>query len=244
MEAPLLHVDSLHISGDWASWVQAGVGEEAFVAETQGRFDRQGLRLLTLDVDTSGGQFRWVAVYRSGDWAHRFTIHRDQATFLRETQAFFDDEGLRLEHAATYVLGGRRLWAGSYRSGDWAHRFVVGRDSDTFAGETQALFDREGLRITQSIPYQEGGALRWAAIYTSGDWAVRHAIGRDRAAFVRETQGWFDRDGLRLHHMASYQDGGQERWAGVYRSGGWAHRFFLDRPMPHFLGRTQRLFDG
>lgn len=230
-------------SGDWASRLLFGRTTAQFVDQHQKFFDKDGLRLIQMDTYLDGNVRKWSGIYRSGTWAHRLRINRDQQTFLEETQSFFDKDGLRLEHMTTYVDNGVRRWAGSYRSGDWAHRLTVGRDAKAFATETQELFDKKGLRLEQAVTYLEGNVRRWAGIYRSGDWKHRFTMDRDTKTFVKETQEFFDKEGLRLTGVERYDQGGQPRWAGIYRSGDWGHRFIIDRGVESMLSETQDAFD-
>ncbi|GAA3571458.1 hypothetical protein GCM10022197_29930 [Microlunatus spumicola] len=240
----MIFINGVCRTGDWASRWQFGLTTADLLRETQRRFDVEGQRLVELDSYVAGGQRLWSAVWRSGDWAHRLTVGRETDTFLAETQALFDREGLRLERAEVFLEGGRFVWAGSYRSGDWAHRFTVGRDTDTFLAETQAFFDREGLRLTQAIPCTApDGSLRWAGIYVGGDWAHRFTLGQDQNTFARETQRLFDAEGLRLDQLVEYEVGGTTRYAGIYTPSGDAHRFFLGWPVQDFAAESQRLFE-
>jgi len=230
-------------SGDWASTFLFGRTTSQLISQTQNLFDTKGLRLLNLETYVDNGTRRWSTVHRAGNWAHRLTVDRDRATFLKETQDLFDQKGLRLENMATYVDNGVRRWAGSYRSGDWGHRLLIDRDKASFLKETQDLFDQKGLRLEQAITYVDGDNRRWAGIYRSGDWAHRFTIDRDTKTFIDETQHFFDHDGLRLIDVERYEVDGHARWAGVYRSGDWGHRMILDRGVESLLIETQDWFD-
>jgi catechol 2,3-dioxygenase-like lactoylglutathione lyase family enzyme len=227
-----------------ASYIFFGNGQDDSIGTGKwiGKHD-QGRRLLNMETYVDNGVRRWSTVHRSGDWAHRLTVDRDKATFLKETQDLFDHKGLRLENLATYVDHGVRRWAGSYRSGDWGHRLTVDRDQATFLSETQDLFDHKGLRLEQAVTYVDGDHRRWAGIYRSGDWAHRFTIDRDTKTFIDETQHFFDHDGLRLIDVERYEVAGHARWAGVYRSGTWGHRMILDRGVESLLAETQEWFD-
>jgi polyglycine hydrolase-like protein len=230
-------------SGDWGSRFLFGRTTQQFVSQNQSLFDDKGLRLLQMETFVDNGVRKWSSVHRSGTWAHRLTIDRSRETFLSETQTLFDDKGLRLENMVTYVDDGVRRWAGSYRSGDWAHRLIIDRDGTTFAHETQDLFDKKGLRMEQMVTYVDNGVRRWAGIYRSGNWAHRFTMDRDTATFLHETQTWFDQDGLRLIDVERYEVNGQARWAGIYRSGEWGHRLIIDRGVESLLAEVQAAFD-
>ena len=231
-------------SGDWASRFLFGRSTKDFVAQNQRLFDRSGLRLLQMHTWLEDGVRRWSSIHRSGSWSHGLTVDRDTKTFVKETQDLFDNKGLRLEHMVSYVDGGVRRWAGSYRSGDWSHGFTVDRDGPTFVAETQDLFDQKGLRLEQVITYLNDTGRHWAGIYRSGTWGHRFTMDRDTTTFLKETQKWFDEEGLRLIDMERYVVNGQIKWAGVYRTGNWAHRLILDRGVESLVAETQEAFDA
>jgi hypothetical protein len=229
--------------GDWGSRLLFGRNTQQFIAENQTLFDKKGLRLLQMETWMDNGVRLWSSIHRSGDWAHKLTVDRDTQTFITETQDFFDKKGLRLEHMVCYINNGVRRWAGSYRSGDWAHRLIIDREGPAFVKETQDLFDQKGLRLEQMITYMDGNVRRWAGIYRSGNWAHRFTMDRDTKTFLDETQKFFDKDGLRLIDVERYEVNGQPRWAGVYRSADWSHRLIIDRGVESLLAETQAAFD-
>lgn len=230
-------------SGDWGSRFLFGRNTQQFVSQNQSLFDNQGLRLLQMETWLDGNVRRWSSVHCSGNWAHALRLDRTREEFLTETQNLFNNKGLRLEHMVTYVDNGVRRWAGSYRSGDWAHRLIIDRDGPTFAKETQELFDKKGLRMEQMVTYVDNGARRWAGIYRSGNWGHRFTMDRDTKTFIQETQKWFEQDGLRLIDVERYEVNGHARWAGVYRTGDWGHRLIIDRGVETLLAETQEAFD-
>jgi hypothetical protein len=188
-------------AGDWANIFTVGLELPAFLTETQRLFDDHGLRLVDIDTYVEGGVQKWAGISRSGDWANILTIGLELPAFLTETQRLFDDHGLRLVKAITYVEGGVRKWAGISRSGDWANIFTVGLEEAAFVTETQRLFDEEGLRLIDVTSYVDGGVRRWAGISRSGDWANVFLIRNDLDQFVDDTQELFDENGLRLTHV-------------------------------------------
>jgi hypothetical protein len=184
-------------------------------------------------------------VIRAGVGAHQFRYGLTTDQLLSTTQDLFDNQGLRLTHFGTYRGGDQRWWHAIYRSGDWAHWLQVGMDTDTFVRETQRRFDEEGLRLETVVPYVDGGQLRWAGSYRSGNWGHRFTIGRDSDTFRSETQAWFDNEVLRLMQVAPYVDvDGQTRFAGIYYTGGWGHRFSYGLGTGDFAAQTQGLFDS
>jgi Metallo-peptidase family M12B Reprolysin-like len=241
----MLYLSGVARTGTGAHQFRYGLDTQSFLNQTQAFFDNDGLRLTYLDTYGTGADRRWMGIYRSGDWAHRLQIGQDTATFAAETQRLFDEQGLRLETVVPYVEGGQLWWAGSYRSGDWAHRFFFGDDTDAFAARTQQLFDHAGMRLTQAAPYvAPDGRLLWAGIYVGGDWAHRFFFGRDTGSFIRETQQLFDSEGFRLDHLVSYaREFGDPRWAGIYTPASDAHRFFVEMYTQDFTSEVQRLFD-
>jgi hypothetical protein len=229
--------------GDWASSFQFGKTTAQLVATNQTLFDKQGLRLLQLDTWLDGSTRRWSSIHRAGNWAHQLRIDRDTKTFLAETQELFDHHGLRLENMVTYLDAGVRRWAGSYRSGDWAHHVSVGLDGPAFAKHTQDVFEKQGLRLEQMVTYVDAGVRHWGGIYRSGDWASRFTMDRDTKTFLDETQHWFDKDGLRLASFVRYDVNGVTRWGGVYRSSDWSHRLVIDRGFESLIAETQDAFN-
>jgi hypothetical protein len=229
-------------SGNWANRFLFGLDTKSFIAQNQKLFDEQGFRLVHLETWNDNGVRRWASIHRPGDWAHRLVVGLDTNAFITTTQSLFDDRGLRLERMVNWIENGQVRWAGSYRSGTWAHRLVVGLDLTAFSQKTQTLFDTKGLRLEQAITYVEGGQRHWAGIYRSGDWGHRFFVSNDRTSFVKQTQKFFDEDGLRIIDFESWIEGGARRYAGISRSGTWANRLVLDEGMETFQQHAQQLF--
>jgi hypothetical protein len=196
---------SVHRSGDWAHQLRVDRDRLTFVSETQDLFDKKGLRLENMVAYLDGGVRRWAGSYRAGDWKHHLSVDRDGATFAKETQDLFDQQGLRLDQMITYLDGNVRHWAGIYRSGDWAHRFSMDRDTKTFLEETQKWFDQEGLRLIDVVRYEANGKPRWAGLYRSGNWGHRLIIDRGAETLIEEIQNAFDKDGLRPTCIKVYE---------------------------------------
>jgi hypothetical protein len=127
-------------------------------------------------------------------------MDRTQQALVDEANALHK-QGLRLICARTYVRGGKRLWAGIYRSGNWANRLLLDRDLGGLFKDTQELFDDKGLRITDVTTYEVGGKRRFAAICRGGDWGSRFFFALNRQHFAATNQALFDEQKLRLTCM-------------------------------------------
>jgi hypothetical protein len=163
--------------------------------------------------------------------------------FLETTDSLLHHEGLRLESMVTWDEEGSRRWAGSYRSGNWANRLVVGMDTHEFLGTTQELLDEEGLRLENMVAYRVNGKRRWAGVYRSGDWENRLLVGLDSKTFLKETQRLLDQHHLRLIDTETYIDNGMRLWAGISRSGDWTSRFIMGDGVEAFADDTQALLE-
>ena len=91
----------------------------------------------------------------------------------------------------------KELVAGISRSGDWGNVFLYGRTTDEFMTETQQLFDKDGLRMTQSVHCELAGKQVWAGIWLKGDWAHAFFIASDLSSFLAKAQELYDKSGLR-----------------------------------------------
>jgi hypothetical protein len=188
-------------SGDWANrwWVSSSF--TSFNKTAQDLFDKKGLRLVHIHTYVENGQRKWVGISMSGNWANRLYVKSDLSAFKQESQKLFDEKGLRLVHVTTFVEGGKRKWVGISRSGDWANRWWISPDFDSFRAKSQELFDKEGKRLAHVTSYVEGGKRKWLGISRSGDWANRFYLRKDLDSFNFEAQRLFDENGLRLVHV-------------------------------------------
>lgn len=233
----------IKMQGDWASsyWISPDLA--TFEKKAQELFDQQGRRLIRIATFLENGSRRWVGISRDGNWANRWWVSADLASFLKKAQELFDKEGLRLIQASSYLEGTKRKWFGIARRGDWASRITVKPDLASFSTETQKLFDENGLRLIWVTSYLEGGKRKWFGISRSGDWANRWWISPDLGSFRTKSQDLFDNDGMRLVHVTTYVEGGQRKWLGISRSGSWANRWIVRNDLDAFNLEAQRLFD-
>ena len=133
--------------GDWASRLTMKDDLASFSQETQKRFDENGLRLIYVHTWTEGAKRRWFGISRSGTWANNWWISPNIGEFSTRAQKLFDEDKRRLIHVTSYREGNERRWLGISRSGDWANRWYMRSDLDSFRLESQRLFDDEHLRL-------------------------------------------------------------------------------------------------
>ncbi|WP_257461827.1 M23 family metallopeptidase [Archangium lipolyticum] len=188
-------------AGDWANqwWVSPSLAH--FQKTAQDLFDQKGLRLIYVSSFVEGGKRSWIGISRGGDWANRLIIQDDLASFSKEAQHLFDDQGLRLIHVMTWLEGGKRRWLGISRAGSWANKWWISPDLGHFSTRAQQLFDNEGKRLVHVTTYQEGSKRRWVGISRSGTWANRWFHRSDLDSFGLEAQRLFDDKHLRLVHV-------------------------------------------
>lgn len=185
-------------ASDWGNrwWVSGDLN--SFLETAQELFDEKGLRLVHVSTFVDGGKRSWIGIARSGDWGSRLVVEDSLSSFSKATQTLFDEKGLRLIHALTWMEGGKRRWFGISRSGNWANRWWVSPDIGSFGTKAQDLFNNEGKRLVHVTSYVEGGQRRWLGISRSGDWANRWFLRSDLDSFTLEAQRLFDTEGLRL----------------------------------------------
>jgi len=231
------------MAGDWANSFFIRPDLASFQKTAQELFDDKGRRLIRVTTFTENGARRWMGISRAGDWANRWWVSPDLASFQKTAQELFDEKGLRLVHVSTFVEGGKRSWIGIARAGDWASRLTIKDSLSSFSKATQELFDDKGLRLIHALTWMDGGQRWWFGISRSGNWANRWWISTDLGSFSTKAQDLFDNEGKRLVHVTSYVEGGERRWLGISRSGDWANRWFVRSDLDSFSLEAQRLFD-
>jgi hypothetical protein len=140
-------------SGDWASQLIFAPDLASFEKESQKLFDQKGLRLIDVTTYEEGGHRRWAGIERSGDWASHFIVGLDRQAFEAEANKQFEVAGLHIDKVLTYVEGGKRLWAGICRSGEWKSKPIFSDSLGSFQSTAQNFFDDQGLRLTNMDIY-------------------------------------------------------------------------------------------
>jgi Peptidase family M23 len=184
-----------------------------------------------------------VGISMAGDWASSFYIRPDLDSFSKTAQELFDEKGRRLIRVTTFMENGVRRWVGISRAGDWANRWWISPDLNSFKKEAQDLFDEKGLRLIYVDSFVEGNKRKWIGIARGGDWASRLIIKDDLASFSKEAQDLFDDKGLRLIYVMTWAESGKRKWFGISRSGNWANTWWISPDLGHFSTKSQKLFD-
>jgi hypothetical protein len=194
---------SIHRKGNWGNHLKVGLTTSAFVAAVTAEKDKGfDLERMVAWNDTSNPQ--WAGIWRTGLDHTEFHHGLNTSAFLTLTQDLFDNDGLRMTQAIHYEEAGKPVWAGIYIKGDWAHRFYIRDDLQSFRDTVQEFFDKDKLRVIDFETWVEGGKRRYAGISRSGDWANRLWTARGEETFLRLAQEAFDKDGLRLTDVDVY----------------------------------------
>ncbi len=230
-------------SGDWANSYWISPNRQSFEQKAQELFDKQGRRLIHVATFEENGKRRWAGISRAGNWANSFWVSKSLSDFQKTAQDLFDNKGRRLIHASTFVENGQRFWVGISRGGNWASRFWVSPNFQSFKKKSQELFDKDGLRLIWVETFVENGQRKWVGISRSGNWANSFWVSPDFQSFRQTSQDLFDNKGRRLVHVSTYLENGKRKWIGISRSGNWANSFWVSPHLDHFNKTAQDLFD-
>jgi hypothetical protein len=109
--------------------------------------DKNGLRLIHITTWLKDFK-RWrLGIAQSGGWANTWWISPDLGELAKKVQQLFDGEGKRLTYVTTYKEGSERRWIGIAQSADWAHRWYMRQDLDSFQLEVQQLLEHENVEV-------------------------------------------------------------------------------------------------
>jgi len=230
-------------AGDWGNSFWISTSRAAFEKTAQEQFDEKKRRLVWATTYRDNGRRRWVGIARAGDWASAFWTSSSRAAFETKAQALFTNEKKRLIRVHTYLDGTTRSWMGIARSGSWSSAFWVSDDRAAFEAKAQALFEKEGKRLTFVHSYPEGAKRRWVGIAQGGTWGNSFWISDGLAAFRTEAQRLFDEKGRRLVHVHSYEEGGKRYWVGISRDGDWGNAFWYSKDLDSFNRVAQDRYD-
>lgn len=212
------------ISGDWTNLFWTSDSIDAFLKKVQD-YEQQGYHLVYANWFMENGFRRWAGIARTGNWHAKFWVSADLASFSNAVQSQFDQDGMRLIHAVSFVENGKTKWAGISRSANWAVNTWVSPDLDDLK-KTTSQKDSAGRKLVCAAPFLVGNQQRWFAIAQSGDWENTLTESPNFGAFSSDVQGLFDKKGQRLMYATSYVQGGARRWLGISRAGTWANNFW------------------
>ncbi len=187
---------------------------------------------------------RAAGICRGGvSWANYFTWQKTLGNF----EAWIDEQrkkGRRLIDVETYVVNGKRRWAGVVRSGNWEQKFVHSLDPTTFP---QQLFNdpaNQGLAPFNLEAYVDDGKVYFAAILRSGLLQPNFTLAPDLSSSALKTANDQNvRQGRRLLDIEPWVSGGKRRWAAIWLPADWDSYLLIDKDFPSFKKQTQDKFD-
>jgi CubicO group peptidase (beta-lactamase class C family) len=200
------------------SWASVRNMTSSKFAEYFDARESQRYMVVDLEVDVIDGEYRVGAIFNINTDGRGWQSLRDltNAEFKAEW-AKARDEGMRLVDQETYVVGGKRFYAGVWvenREGyEWlSYRNVTGATfGDRFKRNRDAGFMPVDIEV-----YQTGSGMRYGAIW------VENAEGHEWRQWRNLTsQGFSDKfdayeDDFRMLDVESYPTGSGQRYAGIW----------------------------
>lgn len=151
---------------------------------------------------------------------HAVILGLEWPAFEKEVQALAS-KGVHPTDVETWVDGGKRLWAGIFRSGADSSRVIPGLEWEKFQEQYTKLSEAENvddqMQLIDMEIYPEKGKNLFAGVYRNGTEIHALWIGQDRPDFLRKWQQLVNQE-LRLFDLEVYKAVGGSRnlYAGVF----------------------------
>ena len=231
-------------SGVWRAgtgpyYLWANVTWDSFRAKWQ-ELSAQNLRLVDMEVHTSGGDVRYSGVWRAGTGGHYLWVNADWNGFVAKWQELAP-QGLRLNVLKAKVIGGQMRYSGVWGPGTDAYYLWANVNWDSFRAKWQEL-SAQNLRLVDLNITEVGGELRYSGAWRAGTGGHYLWVNADWNSFVAKWQELAPQ-GLRLTVLESYFSGGQRRYAGVWRPGTDAYYLWANTRWDNFVAKWRELAD-
>jgi Bacterial tandem repeat domain 1 len=168
------------------------------------------------------GQRLFVGVFGAGSDAHWLVSGVDSGKFNAEWNRY-TPAGLRLTDMDIYVDGGARRYSGIYREGNDGHATVAAKSWADFNTAWRG-HSSKGLRLIDLEIDGNGAQRTYSGVFRAigGAYYLTPALGWDDFISKRDelTQ---QQNSLRLVDIASFEEGGQRYFHGVYLPGNEDH---------------------
>jgi CubicO group peptidase (beta-lactamase class C family) len=196
----------------------------------------QGFRPISVSAYDRFGETRFASVWHQTPGAAFEARHGLPAAQFQQVFDHFKDHGFRLVDVCGYNVGGDVRFAGVWDQSpmpEWIARHRL------TAGEFQAERihnENHGFVLWRVSGYDDGGQLRYAAIWVKGPqvtWEGRHGL--FSADYHAEFNALLAR-GFRLVKVNGYTAGGQTRYAGIW------HKPYLSDDDETFIRQTVTTF--
>ena len=165
---------------------------------------------------------QFLAIFRkeSEPTGHAVVLGLEWPAFEKEIQALAE-EGVHPTDVETWIDGGKRLWAGVFRSGADSSRVIPGLEWEKFQEQWTKLGDAdnedEQMQLVDMEIYPDKGKNLFAGVFRNGTELHSLWIGQDRPDFLRKWQQLVNQQ-LRLVDLEVYRPAGGSRnlYAGVF----------------------------
>lgn len=179
----------------------------------------EGYRMIDIEVDEVGGQARYAAIWQKNTDQRGWAAYRDLSheAFSQKWNEY-KDQGFRLIDQESYILNGRRYYAGVWmenvENAPWlSYRNVSSEDFS----EKFDTYTRQGFRMIDIEAYPQGRGTSYAAVWVKNTenlgWYTHR--GMTSSDFSEKFETYAQR-GFRLLDVESYRVNNQQRYAGIW----------------------------
>jgi hypothetical protein len=121
--------------------------------------------------------------------------------------------GYRLYDLETYVISGKRYWAGLFRKA--TGKYALFRNFSTQAfGDKREELAKQGLKLIDIEVYADASGLKWSGVWIQGTDGLlnRNYALNDFLALVNTRSS----SGYQLLDVETYMEGSTRKWAGIW----------------------------
>lgn len=159
---------------------------------------------------------QFVGSYLRDGHGHAVVLGLPWDAFKAKVDAFAA-QGVKLVSMQTWEDGGKRLWAGIFRSEPGKQEMVLELQWEPFVARWKELSD-EGLRLSDFEIVPKGGKFYFTGVYHEGSDENPVWVQLERDAFISKWSQ-LSGGGVRLRDLELYQSSGQWYYAVIFRGG-------------------------
>jgi CubicO group peptidase (beta-lactamase class C family) len=193
--------------------IRRGYSKENFFAE-QAFLKKAGYYTDDIELYIEEEKLLLDAIFRKGNQPTHIVSGASTDQFRQQWENLSQNRNMRLVDLETYMLNGKRRWAGIFLPGRGRYAMFRGQTSEQF-GELHKQHAKDGYQlIDMEVYHSANGELRWAGVWGSGK---ANLLNRNYSpeAFGELRKKRLE-TGYTLIDIESYVQNGKQLWAGIW----------------------------
>ncbi len=174
---------------------------------------KRGYQVFDIEAYNQNGKLMWDGIFKK-------TVQTGFSMWRNFSQADFDkkwremgQKGYRLYDVESYVVSGKRKWAGLFKKGTGKHALFSNYSTSNF-GKKRDDLAKQGYKLIDIEVFDSKDGLKWTGVWTEGKEGLLNR-NYDTSKF-KDLVEQRNMNGYKLLDMETYKVNGKTKWAGIW----------------------------